>query len=88
MAKIDYYCFSVFQPYKVNAECHKTLYAAKQAYLEHRSKGHKLGCTIYGHSRKDDCVSLTYTPWYSDTLSFGKTELTYMGRSLKNKRKH
>ena len=33
MAKIDYYKFGVYVPYKLGGECYRTLREAKQAYI-------------------------------------------------------
>ena len=53
MAKIDYYKFGVFEPYKSGGECHKTLREAKQDYLNHLKQGHRVGCEICGCTLKD-----------------------------------
>ena len=83
MAKIDYYKFDVFEPYKFGGECHRTLQEAKQAYLGHLNQGHRVGCAISGCTLKDDSVFLTHTPWYSDVKAFGRTELTNIGHAVK-----
>lgn len=83
MAKIDYYKFGVFEPYKSGGECHKTLREAKQAYLDHLKQGHRVGCEICGCTLKDDSIFLTFTPWYSDVKAFGRTELTNIGYDVK-----
>lgn len=79
MAKIDYYSFAVYEPYKFGGENYKTLAQAKAAYKEHLRKGHRINNTIYGCTDKEDGVFLTFTPWYSDINSFGKTKLTCVG---------
>lgn len=83
MAKIDYYKFDVFEPYKFGGECHRTLQDAKQAYLSHLWQGHNIGCNIYGCTLKDDSIFLTFTPWYSDAKAFGRTEMTNIGYAVK-----
>lgn len=79
MARIDYYKFSVYEPYKIGGECHRTLREAKQAYLNHLN----VGCDILGCTLKDDSIFLTYTSWYSDVKAFGRTELTNIGYAVK-----
>lgn len=81
--RCDYYKFSCFSPYKFGGETYKTLSEAKAAYLAHIKKGHHVGCDILGCTQKDDSVFLTFTPWYSDTQSFGRTNTTYIGHSIK-----
>lgn len=81
--KIDYYNFSVYDPYKYGGECYRTLREAKNAYMRHIQQGHRVGCDILGCSLKDDSIFLTYTPWYSDVKAFGRTELTNIGYSVK-----
>lgn len=76
MVRIDYYKFSVYDPYILGGECHRTLREAKKAYLHHLKRGHHVGSDILGLTIKDDSIFLTYTPWYSDVRSFGRTELT------------
>ena len=83
MIKIDYYKFSVYNPYRLGGECYRTLREAKQAYIEHLLQGHHVSCDIYGCTMKDDCIFLTYTPWYSDVRSFGRTQLTNIGYAVK-----
>lgn len=83
MARIDYYNFSVYEPYKFGGECHRTLREAKQAYLNHLKQGHRVGCDILGCTLKDDSIFLTYTSWYSDVKAFGRTELTNIGYAVK-----
>lgn len=82
--RIDYYRFDVFQPYKLNGECHKSLREAKGAYLKHLAEGHRLGCSIYGYNRADDCTALSFTSWYSDARHFSTTRYTNIGRAAKN----
>ena len=81
--KIDYYKFSIYDPYKFDGECYATLREAKKAYIRHKQQGHSVGCSIYGCSLKDDSISLTHTPWYSDVKAFGRTELTNIGYAVK-----
>lgn len=83
MARIDYYKFSVYAPYRLGGECYRTLREAKAAYIKHLQRGHCVGCDILGCTMKDDCVFLTYTPWYSDVRAFGRTELTNIGYAVK-----
>lgn len=83
MAKIDYYKFDVYDPYKCGGECHRTLREAKAAYLEHLQQGHRVSCDILGCILKDDSIFLTYTLWYSDVKTFGRTKLTRIGYAVK-----
>lgn len=83
MARIDYYKFDVYNPYKFGGECHRTLREAKQAYLSHLWQGHNIGCNIYGCTLKDDSIFLTFTPWYSDVKAFGRTGRTNIGYAVK-----
>lgn len=81
--KIDYYNFDVYDPYKLGGECYRTLREAKNAYIKHMQQGHRVGCDIFGCSLKDDSIFLTFTPWYSDVKSFGRTKLTKIGYAVK-----
>lgn len=81
--KIDYYKFDVYDPYKFGGECYCTLREAKNAYIKHMQQGHRVGCDILGCSLKDDSIFLTFTPWYSDVKSFGRTKLTNIGYAVK-----
>lgn len=83
MAQIDYYNFSVYEPYKFGGECYRTLREAKQAYLKHLKQGHRVGCSIFGCTLKDDSIFLTYTSWYSDVKAFGRTKLSNIGYAVK-----
>lgn len=83
MAKIDYYKFGVYKPYKFGGESYKTLREAKAAYIKHKQQGHCVSCDIHGCTLKDDSIFLTYTPWYSDVRAFGRTELTNIGYAVK-----
>lgn len=83
MVRIDYYKFEVCDPYKYGGECYRTLREAKEAYMKHLQQGHRVSCNIYGCTLKDDCIFLTYTPWYSDVKAFGRTELTNIGHAVK-----
>lgn len=83
MARIDYYKFSVYDPYKFGGECYKTLREAKVAYIKHLQQGHRVGCDILGCTLKEDCIFLTFTPWYSDVCAFGRTKLTNIGYAVK-----
>lgn len=81
--KIDYYKFDVYDPYKFGGECYRTLREAKNAYIKHMQQGHRVGCDILGCSLKDDSIFLTFTSWYSDVKSFGRTKLTKIGYAVK-----
>lgn len=81
--KIDYYKFDVYDPYKFGGECYRTLREAKNAYIKHMQQGHRVGCDILACSLKDDSIFLTFTPWYSDVKSFGRTKLTNIGYAVK-----
>lgn len=83
MARIDYYKFSVYNPYRFGGECYRTLREAKAAYIKHLQRDHRVGSDIVGCSLKDDSIFLTYTPWYSDVRAFGRTELTNVGYAVK-----
>lgn len=83
MVRIDYYKFEVCDPYKLGGERHRTLREAKDAYIKHIQQGHRVGCDIVGCTLKDDCIFLTYTPWYSDVKAFWRTELTDIGYAVK-----
>ena len=83
MARIDYYKFSVFDPYKIGGECYRTLREAKASYIKHLQRCHCVGSGILGCTMKDDCIFLTYTPWYSDVRAFGRTQLTNIGYAVK-----
>lgn len=78
----DYYKFFCLSPYKFGGETYITLSEAKAAYLTHIKKGHRVSCDILGCTKKDDCIFLTYTPYYSDIQSFGPTQMTCIGRSI------
>lgn len=81
--KIDYYKFSVYDPYTFGGECHRTLREAKNAYIKHMQQGHRVSCDILGCSMVDDSIFLTFTPYYSDAKAFGRTELTNIGYAVK-----
>lgn len=83
MARIDYYKFGVYEPYKFNGESYRTLREAKAAYMKHLQQGHRVSCDIFGCTLKDDSIFLTFTPWYSDVRAFGRTELTNIGDAVK-----
>lgn len=83
MAKIDYYKFGVYEPYKFGGECHRTLREAKAAYMKHLQQGHRVSCDILGCTLKDDSIFLTFPPWYSDERASGRTELTNIGYAVK-----
>lgn len=83
MARIDYYKFAVYEPYKFGGECYRTLREAKQAYVKHLQQGHRVDCQALGCTLKDGSIFLTFTPWYSDVQAFGRTELTNIGYAVK-----
>ena len=83
MAKVDYYKFGVYEPYKVCGERCRTLREAKKVYLKHLQEGHRVSCDILGCTLKDDSIFLTFTPWYSDEQVFGHTRLTNIGHAVK-----
>lgn len=82
--KIDYYRFDCFLPYRLGGEAYGRLKEAKSAYMKHLNHGHRLGNNIYGCTDKDDSIFLTYTPFYSDTKTFGRTNLTNISHAIKN----
>lgn len=84
MARVDYYSFAVYEPYKFGGEYYRTLSEAKKAYKEHLRKGHRINHTIYGCTNQEDGVFLTFTPWYSDSKEFGRTQLTSIGKAVNN----
>ena len=83
MVRIDYYKFSIYNPYRLGGECYGTLREAKANYIKHLQLGHRVGSDIFGCTLKDDCIFLTYTPWYSDVKAFGRTILTNIGYAVK-----
>lgn len=83
MIKIEYYKFSCLCPYQLGGKIYRTLGEAKRAYITDLSHGYKLGNCIYGCTSKDDSISLSYTPYFSDTQRFGKTSLTNIGQAIK-----
>lgn len=85
--KCDCYKFDVFQPYLFGGEIHKRLVDAKRAFLQHIAQGHRVGNCIYGYATKDEDVVLTYTPYYSDTESLGRTRLTLIGKVFSKQKK-
>lgn len=80
--KCDYYKFNVFQPYIFGGEIHERLVDAKRAFLSHITRGHRIGSCIYGCTVKDEDITLTYTPYYSDTKCFGMTRITLIGNTF------
>lgn len=77
--RIDFYkfqCFSIGYPYDV---CKRTLAEAKKAYKQMKYKGYRLNSAIYGCTRADDSIFLSFTLWYEDEFCFGRPTLTYMG---------
>jgi hypothetical protein len=85
--KCNYYKFDVFQPYIFGGEIHKRLVDAKRAFLQHIAQGHSIGNCIYGYATKDENVALTYTPYYSDIGSLGRTKLTLIGKAFRKQKK-
>lgn len=85
--KIDYYTISIFNLAISQEIKYSTLKEAKKAFLHFVKKGVVL-CShfIYAKSYKDECISLTYTPYYSDTQSFGRTKTTMFGKAIKEGR--
>lgn len=83
MAKVNFYKFDVYDPYKLGGECHRTLREAKAVYIKHLQQGHRVSCDIYGCTLKDDSIFLTFTSWFSDVRAFGRTELTNIGYAVK-----
>lgn len=83
MIKTDYYKFDMYDPYKCNGEQHRTLREAKAALLSHISKGHRVGHTIYGCTVKDGSISLSFTHWYDDTHTFGRTTPTNIANAIR-----
>lgn len=82
--KVDYYKFESFEPYRLGGEVYGTLKEAKSAYLERFNQGNRLGCDIYGCTEKEDAIYLTFTHFYSDTKTFGRTYLTNIGHQIRN----
>lgn len=82
MVTTDFYKFAVLAPYRFNGEQHRTLREAKAALLAHISKGHRVGQTIFGCTSKDSSIFLSFTHWYCDTHTFGRTTLTNIGHAI------
>lgn len=80
----DYYTFNDFTSSYPYAHAYRTLRSAKKAYLTALQDGHRLSCTIAGMTNKDESIHLTYTPFYEDDRTFGRTEITYIGKAIKN----
>lgn len=85
--KIDYYVISIFNPIFSQEIKYRTLKEAKKALIHFVKKGVRISSHfIYAKSYKDKDVSLTYTPYYSDTQSFGRTHITMFGKAIKQGR--
>ena len=56
---------------------------APYTYQERLNQGYRLGCDIYGCIEKEDCVLVTFTHFFSNTKTFGRTYLTNIGHSIK-----
>lgn len=85
--KIDYYVISIFNPIISQDIKYSTLKEAKKALIHYVKKGVKLSSHfIYAKSYKDEDIGLTYTPYYSDTQSFGRTQMTMFGKAIKQGR--
>lgn len=80
----DYYTFNDFSASYPYARVYRTLRSAQKAYLRALQNGHRLSCTIVGMTHKDESIHLTYTPFYEDDNSFGRTDITYIGKAIKN----
>lgn len=85
--KIDYYVISIFNPIISQEIKYRTLKEAKKALIHFVKKGVRISSHfIYAKSYKDEDVCLTYTPYYSDTQSFGRTHITMFGKAIKQGR--
>ncbi len=84
--KVDFYQFEVFNPYRFGGVRYKTLQQAKSAYMAHLGKGDRVGSGIYGCTKADDSIFLTYTPWFVDVRAFGRTLLTNIGELVRQGR--
>lgn len=85
--KIDYYVISIFNPIFSQEIKYRTLKEAKKAFIHFVKKGVRISSHfIYAKSYKDEDVRLTYTPYYSDTQSFGRTHITMFGEAIKQVR--
>lgn len=87
MIKPNYYTVSIFNPVISQETKYKTLREAKIAVLHFSKIGVKL-CShfIYGKCKEDEDISLTYTPFYCDTKTFGRTKTTMYGNLIKQGR--
>ena len=81
--KIDYYSF--YAEYKGKKRwAFKTLSRAKREFLFLIQKGVYFNAhCIYGKTKEDEDIVLSYTLYYYDTHSFGKTKLTNCGELKK-----
>lgn len=85
--KINYYIIGIFNPIISQEIKYRTLKEAKRALIHFVKKGVRLSSHfIYAKSYKDEYVPLTYTPYYSDTQSFGRTQITTFGKAIKQGR--
>lgn len=80
--KIDYYTFYAEYQGKKRWEF-KTLSRAKRAFLFLIQKGVYFNAhCIYGETKEDEDVPLSYTLYYYDIHGFGKTKLTNRGELI------
>ena len=85
--KIEYYVISIFNPIFSQEIKYRTLKEAKKALIHFVKKGVRISSHfIYAKSYKDEDVRLTYTPYYSDTQSFGRTQITMFAEAIKQGR--
>ena len=82
--KTDYYIVTIFNPVMSQDIKYRTLTEAKTAFLNFIRMAVKI-CShfIYGKTYKEYNISLTYTPFYSDTQKSGKTRQTMYCRLIK-----
>lgn len=82
--KPDYYVLGICTSTISKELKYDTLREAKKAFLSLMRKGVKIySHCIYGKCFKDEDISLTYTPYYSDTQTFGRTLTTMYGDLIK-----
>lgn len=79
----DYYQYSNYGIPFPHFRNYHTLYEAKQAYMREFTDGCRLSSGILGKTVRDSSIFLTFTPFYSDTKTFGRTQTTYIGEQVK-----
>lgn len=80
----DYYTFYEYGRLFPHSRQFRTLREAKNAYWNAFCAGCHLNGSILGMTSKDDYIFLTYTPFYNDTHTFGRTITTEIGKMVKD----